>query len=115
VTVPARGLSRLPGGSHPCVHPHRRNGDLADPAHPSCCRPCGADAEALACEAMVSAAGVVHSSLRGRVGREHRERLLRRHAVPCLDVSECWRQTRRPGGSGFAAGAAVQGVAGVAS
>lgn len=85
------------------------------------CDPGGARADALFAQAaaalpgLVACAGDVHSSARGRVELEHRQWVLRRDAVPAVDVSKRGRKSRWARRSRFAAGAASPCVAGVAS
>ena len=105
----ARVSSPVERQAHP-VSPRSRSGGLTD--H----RPAGDGASTeLACAALVAHTGSLHSLARGRVEREHRQRLLRRNAVPRLDVSQRARACGRPCGSRYAAGAAVSGLVGVAS
>ena len=109
VNTPPPGLSRLPGGLHP-PHLSSRHGGLTDP--------CSAGVRAsteLACASLVAPTSCVHPPARGCVEREHGQRLLRRDAVPRVDVSKCRRPCGWACGSGHAEGAAVSGVVGVAS
>lgn len=86
-----------PGRSNSCTHTHTRRE-----------RP----PETVARAAVVAPPSRLHPPARRGVEREYRQRLLRRNAVPSVDVAV----RRRPGlsASSDAAGAAVQGVAGVA-
>lgn len=112
--TPAADLSLRPGGPHPCIRPHRRNGDLTHPAHRPCDRSSRPHAVALACLPLVASPGDLRAPTRRGVEREHRQRVLRRHAVPALDVQERRRPIRRPGGPGHTQGAAVPGMVGLA-
>lgn len=112
VIAPASGPSRRPGGSHPSRLPHRHDGGLSDRRVDRRRRP---STSSLARPALVAARGAVHSPARGRVERKHRERLLRRDAVPCRDVPVGWWPAGWACRSGSAGGAAVPGVACVAS
>jgi hypothetical protein len=109
-TAPASGLSLRPGGSDQACRSHRRGGSRAH-TRQRVVRP----SETVARASLVAPASPLHPPARGCVGCEHRERLLRRDAVPRVDVPQCWWSSGWSCGSGFAAGAAVPGVASVAS
>ena len=81
VKTPPPGPSRLPGGLHP-PHLRSRHGGLTDP--------CSAGVRAskeLACASLVAPTSCVHPPARGRVEREHRQRLLRRRPISHFHVA----------------------------
>ena len=89
-----------PGRSPGCTHTHTRRARLP---------------ETVARAAVVAPPGDLHPPARGSMEREHRQRIFRRNAVPSVDVPQRWWSARRPRRLGFAEGAALSGLASLAS